>query len=148
MFFGRSKTPGKNHAILVVVDANGDEYEALGNPAGQILSSVGGGVIVDLPNAAGGIGFTAAEVGQWVYAPAAECTFFAKLSNTATPAAVIEIYGSHYNTGTGILLGTLSLNGAQDEASGDKDRAFYPWKCAKCVSISGVSAVATPTMSH
>lgn len=111
----------------------------------------GSGQTMSLPNAAGGAAFTAVETGKWVYAPAATCTFLAKLSNTTTPTATVEIHGSHYSDttpGAGTLLGTLTLSGANDVASGYKDYAHYPYKCAKVTAISGASATLTVTLGY
>lgn len=114
----------------------------------SIYTISGYGIVIPLPNALGGESFSAVEEGQWVEDPAAKITFYAKLSNTATPAAVVEIYGSHYASGAGVLLGTFTLTGANDEASGFKSDAYYPYKRAKVTSISGVGALVTVTVGY
>lgn len=118
---------------------------------GSLVSTGGVGTVVPLTNAAGGAAFSAAETGTWVLVPASACTFFAKLSNTTTPTATVEIHGSHYSNttpGAGTLLSTLTLSGANDVASAWKDYAHYPYKCAKVTAISGTSATVTVTLGY
>lgn len=98
--------------------------------------------------AAGANTFTATGVGLWTGLPGPNRSVSAKLSDTATPSATIEVHGTNdlseipsFNS----LIDTLTLTGTLDSAKGIHVNSFA-FYCAKCTAISGASASVAVTV--
>lgn len=98
-----------------------------------------------LTNAAGGLAFAAAEVGKWVEIPHAVCAIEAIIGAAGTTTATVEIHGSNSDTtipNAGTLLGTITLNGANDAGSFTTMSAAYKYKLAKVTALGAGASVA------
>lgn len=101
-------------------------------------------VVKTLLNASGGSTHTTVAAGQWVEIPKSEKVNLEAWLSSAGGTATVEIHGSNFGgvPGTGSLLATFILSGADDRGSQQKPDPAYLYMCAKITAISGATVTA------